>query len=411
MEKNNSFATIEEAIADFKQGKMLLVVDDEDRENEGDLIVSAQAATPAVINFMASKAKGLICAPISKEIAERLDLGPVVQTNTESHCTAFTVGIDHLQTSTGISAYDRSVTAQALSNLFSKPNQFRRPGHLFPLVAVEGGTLIRMGHTEATVDFCKLAGLQNAGLCCEIMNDDGTMARLPKLQELAKEWNIKLVTIASLIKYRKLHEEYMSCVAKAKLPTKYGMFTLHEYVNQITGAHHEALVMGDISSGEKVLCRVHSECATGDIFGSIKCDCGKQYEEAMKKIAVEKRGVLIYMHQEGRGIGLVNKIRAYQLQDEGLDTIEANLRLGLPSDARDYYESIHMLKDLGISSVRLMTNNPLKINALNVPEVGLSVCERVSLEVAPVPQSLFYLQTKQLRMGHLISNLNIKEAT
>ena len=259
MEKNNSFATIEEAIADFKQGKMLLVVDDEDRENEGDLIVSAQAATPAVINFMASKAKGLICAPISKEIAERLDLGPVVQTNTESHCTAFTVGIDHLQTSTGISAYDRSVTAQALSNLFSKPNQFRRPGHLFPLVAVEGGTLIRMGHTEATVDFCKLAGLQNAGLCCEIMNDDGTMARLPKLQELAKEWNIKLVTIASLIKYRKLHEEYMSCVAKAKLPTKYGMFTLHEYVNQITGAHHEALVMGDISSGAKALRPVYSK--------------------------------------------------------------------------------------------------------------------------------------------------------
>ncbi len=405
MAEEFKFDLVEDALEDLKKGKIIMVVDDEDRENEGDLICAAEFATPENVNFMASYAKGLICTPVSREIAQRLNLAPMTHINTDNHCTAFTESVDFIDTTTGISAFERSQTMIKIADENSKPEQFRRPGHCFPLVAVAGGTLQRNGHTEATVDLCRLAGLKQAGLCCEIMKDDGHMARLPELIVLAKKWGMKLISIADLITYRKLHDSIMQCSAKANLPTKYGDFKIYAFENKVTGANHEVLVMGDIGDGKDILCRVHSECLTGDAFGSIKCDCGLQFEAAMKKIAAEGRGVMVYMRQEGRGIGIVNKIKAYALQDGGLDTVDANLKLGLPEDARDYYEGIQILRLLGIHSMRLMTNNPKKLYGLDAPGAGLTISERVPLEIKPVKQDQFYLHTKRIRMGHLLQEV------
>lgn len=398
----NVFDTIEEALADLRAGKLIMVTDDENRENEGDLICAARFATPENVNFMAANAKGLICMPISKEIARKLELDPMVSNNTDNHETAFTVSIDHIETSTGISAFDRSLTAMKIVDESSRPRDFRRPGHMFPLIAKEGGVFVRTGHTEATVDFCRLAGLEEAGLCCEIMSADGHMARLPELSKMAKEWNIKLVNIAQLIKYRKSHEKIVERVAEAKLPTKYGNFRLFGFYDKTTKAEHAALVFGDIEKDESVLCRVHSECLTGDAFGSLKCDCGDQFDAAMKKIADNGSGVLVYLRQEGRGIGLLNKIKAYSLQDNGLDTVDANLALGLPADARDYNVGIQILKDLGISRIKLMTNNPDKIGQINNKDAGLEITERVPLAVETRPQDIEYLHTKKIRFGHFL---------
>ncbi|MCR5289810.1 MAG: bifunctional 3,4-dihydroxy-2-butanone-4-phosphate synthase/GTP cyclohydrolase II [Treponema sp.] len=397
------FSSIEEALEDIRNGKMVMVVDDEDRENEGDLIIAGQFADGPALNFMATHGKGLICTPVSQAVAERLNLTPMVPVNTDNHCTAFTVSVDHVDTTTGISAYERSTTAMKLADPASKASDFRRPGHMFPLIAVKNGVLERNGHTEATVDLCRLAGLEEVGLCCEIMKDDGHMARLPELIEMAREWNLKLITIADLIQYRKYHEKIMECAASARLPTRYGDFTIYAFVNKVTGNHHVALVMGDIADGEPVLCRVHSECLTGDAFGSLKCDCGQQYDAAMKKIAEEGRGVLVYMRQEGRGIGFVNKMKAYHLQDLGADTVDANLKLGLPEDAREYYEGVQILESLGVHDLRLMTNNPKKLEELVDPSCDLRIVEHVPLEIEPQEFDRFYLKTKRERMGHLLS--------
>ena len=399
------FDKIEDALADLRAGKIIMVTDDENRENEGDLICAAEAATGENINFMACNAKGLICTPISEEIAERFELFPMVAKNTDNHETAFTVSIDHVSTSTGISAFDRSATAIALTKDDTKPSDFRRPGHMFPLIAVKNGVFARQGHTEATVDLCRLAGLKEAGLCCEIMSADGHMARLPELDKLRKEWGMKLISIADLIAYRKKHEIFMERSAVANLPTKYGMFKLYGFHNKITDEHHEALVMGDVADGESVLCRVHSECLTGDTFGSLKCDCGQQLEAALKMIAKEGRGVLVYLSQEGRGIGILNKIKAYALQDEGMDTVDANLALGLPEDARDYNCGIQILKDLGVKKLRLMTNNPQKIYGLGDKDVGLEIVERVPLQMEANAVDKKYLETKAIRMGHILNNI------
>ena len=405
MDEKIKFDSIEDALADLRAGKIIMVTDDENRENEGDLICAAEFATGENINFMAVNAKGLICTPISEEIAEKFELFPMVAKNTDNHETAFTVSIDHVSTSTGISAFDRSLTAIALTKDDTKPSDFRRPGHMFPLIAVKNGVFARQGHTEATVDLCRLAGLKEAGLCCEIMSADGHMARLPELDKMRKEWGMKLISIADLIAWRKKHEIFMERSAVANLPTKYGMFKLYGFHNKMTDEHHEALVMGDIANGESVLCRVHSECLTGDTFGSLKCDCGQQLEAALKKIAKEGRGVLVYLSQEGRGIGILNKIKAYALQDEGMDTVDANLALGLPEDARDYNCGIQILKDLGVKKLRLMTNNPQKIYGLGDKDVGLEIVERVPLQMEANSVDKKYLETKAIRMGHILNNL------
>ncbi len=399
------FNTIQEALEDLKNGKMILVTDDENRENEGDLICAAQFATPDVINFMAKNARGLICMPISKEIAKKFWLSPMVAENTDNHETAFTVSIDHVKTSTGISAFDRSLTAMSLVDPKTKAEDFRRPGHMFPLIAKTEGTFVRQGHTEATVDLCRLAGLEQVGLCCEIMSEDGHMARLPEIRELAKKWNLKLICIADLIKYKRTHEKFIERIAAAKLPTKYGNFILYGFKDHSSNIEHCALVMGKVDDGNPVLCRVHSECLTGDAFGSLKCDCGDQFAAAMKMIAKEGRGVLVYLRQEGRGIGLLNKIKAYALQDNGLDTVDANLALGLPVDARDYNCGIQILKDLGVSKIRLMTNNPEKVYGLNSEECGLEITERIPLDLGIRPQDAFYLKTKAHRMGHILEGV------
>ena len=394
------FNTVEEAVEDLKAGKIILVTDDEDRENEGDFICAAEFATTENVNFMATYGKGLICMPMSEEISKKLYFPHMVADNTDNHETAFTVSIDHVDTTTGISAKERAYTTRMVVSDDAKPEDFRRPGHNFPLIAKKNGVLERNGHTEATVDLMRIAGLKKCGLCCEIMKDDGTMMRKNDLIELARKWNLKFITIKAIQEYRKCNEKLVECVAVTKMPTKYGEFVAHCYINKLNGEHHVALVKGDVGNGEDLLCRVHSECLTGDAFGSLKCDCGQQFAAAMTQINEEGRGILLYMRQEGRGIGLVNKLKAYALQDEGMDTLDANLALGFPGDMREYYIGAQILKDLGAKTLHLLTNNPDKVYQLS--DFGMKISKRVPIKMEKTAYDGFYLNTKKIRMGHML---------
>ncbi|MGQ9455157.1 MAG: bifunctional 3,4-dihydroxy-2-butanone-4-phosphate synthase/GTP cyclohydrolase II [Armatimonadota bacterium] len=396
------FATIPEALEELRAGKMLIVVDDKDRENEGDFVMAAEKVTPEAVNFMAKYGRGLICVPTTTQRLEELELPPMVERNTAKLGTAFTVSVDAVRgTTTGISAYDRAVTIRALADPDTRPEDLARPGHVHPLRAEEGGVLVRAGHTEAVVDLVKLAGLGCTGVLCEILSEDGSMARLPELIEMARRWNLKIVTIADLIKYRRTNERLVFRFATCRIPTRYGEFVAHGYQSTVEASPYIALVMGDVATGEPTLVRIHSGCFTGDVLGSLRCDCGQQLHAAMRMIAEEGRGVIVYIyHQEGRGIGLVNKLKAYVLQDHGADTVEANRMLGFPDDMRDYSLGAQVLVDLGLKKIRLMTNNPAKYAALQ--GFDLEIVERVPLVCEPTPENVDYLRTKSEKMGHLI---------